>query len=89
MMNVSVGFYHPRLGYYALDFIPIDQVETWLLSIDCDMLGSDVFNFEGELIPIGELTPIVLHLHALDKAFNRMAGFKGRCANFMVKMPRQ
>lgn len=88
MMRVAAGLYHGRLGFHFLHYIPIEDAENWLLATDCDLLGNDVFDFDGELVPVGELNPTIIHLHSLDKAFNRECGFKGRCADFVVKVPR-
>ena len=85
-MRVAAGFHHPRLGFYFLHLIPIDEAEHWLLATDCDLLSSDVFEWNGELIPVHELSPTLIHLHSLDKAFNRVCGFNGRCADFVVKV---
>lgn len=78
MMKVAAGFYCPSRGFYFLHFIPVDQVETWLLSTDCDMLSSDAFNWDGDRVPIDQLSPTIIHLHALDKTFNRVCGWNGR-----------
>ena len=88
-MRLAAGYHHPTKGFYFLHFLPLDHVEEWLQCADFDFLGNDVFNWDGDLIPITELSPTVIHLFSLDKLFNRLCPVNGRCANFVVKVPRQ
>lgn len=87
MMNVSAGLFHHRLGFYFLHYIDVEYSSEWLLTTDCDLLGSDVFDFNGETVPVEELCPMVLHVHGLDKALNRLCGLYGRNHEYAAKMP--
>ncbi len=85
MMRVSVGLHHSTKGFYFLGFIESGEVEEWLLTIDLAMMTNNVFEWDGDLIPVNELNPTVIHLHSLDRAFNAHARFMGRCVDDGVK----
>lgn len=74
LMKVVAGLYHARLGFKALHYIDTDDAERWLLSIDCDLYASTMFDWDGELIPNDELSPTLTYSHGLDRALNRVCG---------------
>ena len=80
-MRVCAGLYHPDRGFRHFHFIDVERASEWLLCMDCDLLSSDVVDWDGDLVPVHEISPMIIHLHSLDKSLNRACGFDGRCVD--------